>query len=105
MTGFPSLTPFEGKVITVAGASRGVGLALAKYLLVRGASLSISSSSPDNIAKAVADIEQELPQHKDRVLSAACDVTKLDQVEAWIALTMKHYGKIHGCANVSGKTS
>jgi hypothetical protein len=33
--------PFLGKVITVTGASRGLGLALSKYLLVRGARVSM----------------------------------------------------------------
>jgi NAD(P)-dependent dehydrogenase (short-subunit alcohol dehydrogenase family) len=32
--------PFDGKVIAVTGASRGLGLALSKYLLVRGATVS-----------------------------------------------------------------
>lgn len=32
--------PFAGKVIAVTGASRGLGLALSKYLLIRGATVS-----------------------------------------------------------------
>lgn len=101
----PSLTPFDGKVITIAGASRGVGLALAKYLLIRGARISISSSSAANIADAVADIGTELPGHdsKDLLMHAVCDITKLEDVASWIAETVRCFGRIDGCANVSGE--
>ncbi|KAF2439774.1 NAD(P)-binding protein [Karstenula rhodostoma CBS 690.94] len=94
---------FKDKVVTVAGASRGVGLATAKFVLLRGASVSISSSSAANIAKARAQILEEIPNCDDRLLDFACDITKLDQVEAWISETIKRFGRIDCCANVAGK--
>ncbi|KAI8213052.1 hypothetical protein K4K52_006369 [Colletotrichum sp. SAR 10_76] len=33
----------------------------------------------------------------------ACDITKYEEVQAWIAETMKRFGRIDACANVSGK--
>ncbi|KAI8222627.1 hypothetical protein K4K54_006762 [Colletotrichum sp. SAR 10_86] len=33
----------------------------------------------------------------------ACDITKHEDVQAWIAETMKRFGRIDACANVSGK--
>lgn len=91
---------FEGKVVTVAGASRGVGLATAKFVLLRGASVSISSSSATNIAKASANILAEIPNCEDRLMEFTCDITKLEQVEAWISETVKRFGRIDCCANV-----
>ncbi|KAF2631210.1 NAD(P)-binding protein [Macroventuria anomochaeta] len=91
---------FKEKVVTVAGASRGVGLATAKYVLARGAFVLISSSSAANIAKARAEIP-EIPNCEDRVLNFICDITKLEQVEAWIWETVKRFGRIDCCANLS----
>ena len=93
---------FKDKVVIVAGASRGVGLATAKYVLLRGASVSISSSSVVNIAKARAQLLEELPDRVDRLIDFACDITKLDQVEAWIFETIRQFGRIDCCANVAG---
>ncbi|KAI8303472.1 2,5-dichloro-2,5-cyclohexadiene-1,4-diol dehydrogenase [Colletotrichum sp. SAR11_59] len=99
----PTLTPFKGKVVTVAGASRGTGLATVKYLVLRGATVSMSSSSPKGIAKAHAEVLEECPGSDDRIMAMACDITKYEDVQAWIAETMKRFGRIDGCANVSGK--
>lgn len=94
---------FAGKVIAVAGASRGTGLATARQLLARGASVSISSSSPDNIAAAKTSLLEEHPDAADRIHTCAADITNLEEVEAWIAAVMQRFGRIDGCANVSGK--
>ncbi|KAF6828179.1 2,5-dichloro-2,5-cyclohexadiene-1,4-diol dehydrogenase [Colletotrichum plurivorum] len=99
----PTLTPFKGKVITVAGGSRGTGLATVKYLILRGATVSMSSSSPKGIAKAHAEVLNECPGSDDRVMAMACDITKHEHVQAWIAETINRFGRIDGCANVSGK--
>jgi len=37
--------PFLGRVIAVTGASRGLGLAVSKYLLIRGATVSMCVSN------------------------------------------------------------
>jgi NAD(P)-dependent dehydrogenase (short-subunit alcohol dehydrogenase family) len=40
----------DGKVALVTGASRGIGLAIAADLLARGASVTITSRKPDELA-------------------------------------------------------
>ncbi|KAH7324706.1 hypothetical protein B0I35DRAFT_449606 [Stachybotrys elegans] len=95
--------PFQDKVVTITGASRGVGLALAKYLLVRGATISISSSNADNIAAAAAELEKDFPDAKDRILSAAVNTKDLSAVAKWITDTVARFGKIDACANVAGR--
>jgi NAD(P)-dependent dehydrogenase (short-subunit alcohol dehydrogenase family) len=96
---------FSGKIITVAGASRGIGLATVKYLLARGATVSMSSSSDENLAKAVQELKEQFPDIdiEDCLMSQVCDITKLEMVEEWIRTTKARFGKIDGCANVSGK--
>lgn len=63
----------------------------------------MSSSSSDNIAKAVAEVKAVFPDIDDRLMSYVCDITKLSMVESWIAETIKRFGKIDACANVSGR--
>lgn len=104
-TATPPPQTFSGKVIVVAGASRGTGLAVVKYLLARGASVSMSSSSAANLGRALGELTGEFPLVKDRLLLQVCDVAKLETVEAWMAETVRRFGRIHGCANVAGRSS
>lgn len=95
--------PFKDKVITVTGASRGTGLALVHYLLERGATVSGCATSEANLAEAMAGIERDLAEHKNRVMFRAVDIGKPDMVKAWIEETVALHGKLDGCANVAGK--
>ena len=49
--------PFLGRVIAVTGASRGLGLAVSKYLLIRGATVSMCVSDVPifNMCETYAD--------------------------------------------------
>lgn len=47
-------------------------------------------------------ILQELPDVADRLHDHVADITKLEQVEAWIPAVMSRFGRIDGCANVAG---
>lgn len=62
----------------------------------------MSSSSPKGIAKAHAEVLEECPGSDDRIMTMACDITKYEDVQAWIAETMKRFGRIDASANVSG---
>lgn len=98
-------TPFKDKVITVCGASRGTGLATVKYLLIRGATVSMCSSSEASINAALEEVVKELPEHKNRVAAYKCDIRKLEDVENWIAKTLEKFGRLDACANVAGMPS
>ncbi|KAF6836081.1 short chain dehydrogenase family protein [Colletotrichum musicola] len=74
--------PFKGKVIAITGASRGTGLALAKYLLIRGATVSMCATTADNLATALSAVEKEIP-------------------DEWIDKTVERFGKLDGAANVA----
>lgn len=97
-----STHPFQDKVIVVTGASRGTGLALSRYLLVRGAKVSMAATSAENLAKALKDIEADIPEVKDRVMTAPVDVRKSEDVKAWIEATVAKWGPLDGAANVAG---
>ncbi|KAF4498340.1 D-arabinitol 2-dehydrogenase [Fusarium agapanthi] len=98
-----NLYPFQDKVIVVSGASRGTGLALSRYLLVRGAKVSMAATSEENLKKAVAGIEQDIPDVKERVIYFPTDVRNPDDVKAWIEGTVAKWGELDGAANVAAK--
>lgn len=95
--------PFQDKVIAVTGASRGTGLALTRYLLTRGAKVSMAATSEENLKKAIADIEKDIPNVEGRILSFPVDVSNPKDVENWIESTVAKWGELDGAANVAGE--
>ena len=96
--------PFAGKVISITGASRGLGLALSKYLLVRGATVSMCATSAENLSKAAKEIDNELPDAEGRYWTCVADIANLDSVRSWMEKTVEKFGKLDGCANVAGES-
>ena len=91
---------FSGKVITLTGGARGIGLATARYLIERGATLAISDVLSDELDKAVASLKVEFPEAE--ISSAVVNVRDADEVEKWILSVKDLNGKIHGCVNGAG---
>jgi NAD(P)-dependent dehydrogenase (short-subunit alcohol dehydrogenase family) len=89
---------FEGKVIALTGAGQGIGLATAKYLASRGASVSLADANPATLA----EVEKEFKAKSWPVLVTAVDVRKPDQVNSWIAATVEKFGNLDGAANIAG---
>ncbi|KAI6560992.1 hypothetical protein MCOR03_004093 [Pyricularia oryzae] len=97
------LYPFKDKVIAITGASRGTGLATARYLLLRGAKVSMCATSAENLAKAVSGIEQDIPNVQGRIMTHIVDVCKPEEVKAWIDATVARWGPLDGAANIAAK--
>ncbi|KAF9881890.1 short chain dehydrogenase family protein [Colletotrichum karsti] len=93
--------PFKDMVFAVTGASRGTGLALAKYLLIRGAKVSMCATTAANLATGLEEIEKEVPDVKGRVMTKVVDIGKLDTVQAWLKETVEVFGHLDGAANVA----
>ncbi|PVH94039.1 NAD(P)-binding protein [Periconia macrospinosa] len=93
--------PFAGKVITVTGASRGTGLALSKYLLARGATVSMCATTAANLEKAAKEIDELLPDAKSRYWMKVVDIGVPENVKSWIEETVQKFGPLDGCANVA----
>jgi 3-oxoacyl-[acyl-carrier protein] reductase len=75
----------------VAGASRGLGFAVARALAKEGVQVSLSSRSAESIAAAGAKIEQETGR---AVLSTPVDVRSADAIAQWHAATVERFGGI-----------
>ncbi|KAL2789329.1 hypothetical protein BJX66DRAFT_307192 [Aspergillus keveii] len=89
---------FTGKVIAITGAASGIGLALTNHLASLGASLSLAdiSSTP------LETLTTELRAAGTKVLSTTLDVSSSPAVDAWIASTTSHFGRLDGAANLAG---
>ncbi|KAK5050513.1 hypothetical protein LTR84_003794 [Exophiala bonariae] len=88
----------EGKVIALTGAASGIGLATAKLLGQRGATLSladINQGQLETVASALSD-------SGITAIFTVVDVTKSSDVKSFIEKTMKEFGRLDGAANLAG---
>jgi 3-oxoacyl-[acyl-carrier protein] reductase len=77
----------KGKVAMVAGASRGLGFAVAKALADEGARVSMASRDEAAIRAAAQRIDGE-------AMGTPVDVRSADAIREWAAATEKRYGGI-----------
>jgi len=96
-----------GKVIAVTGAASGMGLATAKGLFARGASLSLADIRGDALAQAASEVKaahasSSNNNNNNSIITTVVDIRKSDQVDAWIAKTVAHFGGLDGAANIAG---
>jgi 3-oxoacyl-[acyl-carrier protein] reductase len=89
----------KNRVALVAGASKGLGFAVAKALAAEGASVSISSRDENAITAAAKRIERETGA---RVLSMAVDVRDKAAIDRWIAHAADTLGGIDALMTNSG---
>lgn len=88
-----------GKVVLVAGASKGLGFAVAKALAGEGALVSISSRDEYAIAGAAKRIQRETGA---KVMSAAVDVRSAEAIDRWVRTTADRFGGIDALMTNSG---
>lgn len=81
----------KGKVALVAGASKGLGYAVARALAGEGATVSISSRDEKSIADAAARIERETGA---RVLAMPVDVRSAGDIQKWVKATADTFGGV-----------
>lgn len=89
----------KNKVALVAGASKGLGFAVARALAAEGASVSISSRDGNAIAAAAKRIEKDTGA---KVLPMAVDVRDKDAIDRWIAEAAGTFGGIDALMTNSG---
>jgi NAD(P)-dependent dehydrogenase (short-subunit alcohol dehydrogenase family) len=86
-----SLSP-EGRVIMISGASRGIGLAIAKRLQEDGYLLSLGVRRP-------GDLKGLDPE---RTLIAKFDATRPEDAQPWLDATLARFGRLDGLINNAG---
>ena len=81
----------SGKVAMVAGASRGLGYAVARGLAAEGAKVSIASRDEPRIQAAATRIGQETGSE---ALACAVDLRSARDIEQWHAASLARFGGI-----------
>ena len=89
----------KGKVALVAGASKGLGYAVARALAAEGARVSISSRDEVAIRGAASRIEGETGAD---VMATALDVRSADGIDAWIKASADRLGGLDALMTNSG---
>jgi 3-oxoacyl-[acyl-carrier protein] reductase len=81
----------KGRVAMVAGASRGLGLSVARALAAEGASVSLMSRDQTALCTAAKRLEQELGA---TALAVPGDVRSADAISAWHLATLEKFGGV-----------
>jgi len=92
------MDPFRGRVAVVTGGAGGIGGALARAFVARGAKLVLADVDEEALALAAKS-------HRERgaeVLAVPTDVTKREQVEALADATYRQFGAAHVVCNNAG---
>jgi 3-oxoacyl-[acyl-carrier protein] reductase len=79
------------KIAMVGGASRGLGLAVARTLALEGARVSMASRDASAIGQAAADLEQQTGAD---ILPVTADLRSRDAIEAWHRATLDAFGGV-----------
>ena len=83
---------FNNKKILVTGASKGIGLAIAKELAAEGAGLIISARSEENLQKAAG----EIGERKGELAVFPADTSKPEDIAALCEFVDKKFGNVGG---------
>jgi citronellol/citronellal dehydrogenase len=89
---------FKDKVAIVTGGGAGIGLAIARELGSLGAKVAISGRNLEKLDAAVTDLRGMGIE----VMSGACDIRKVDEINVFIEAVLKQYGRIDILINNAG---
>jgi 3-oxoacyl-[acyl-carrier protein] reductase len=97
------LLELSGQVALVTGASRGIGLAIARLLGQAGARLGLVARHAGPLGEAAAELEGLLGP--DRVLALPADVAREEQVNEAVAKLAAQWGRVDILVNNAGLIS
>ena len=86
----------ENRVILISGASSGIGLATAKYLLNEGYTLSLGVRNIEKTKELLSKFKS-----KNYIVNKF-EATELKTIDSWVENTVNNYGKIDGLVNNAG---
>jgi len=90
--------PLAGKVALITGASRGIGLAIAKGLAAMGAKISVCARDAGRLIAVAADLER----HGITVLAVPADVSRAADVATLVQKTEQSLGPVEILVNNAG---
>ena len=86
-----------GKTAIVTGASKGIGLAIARACLAEGAKVSICGRTQDSLDAALAELGGDAPA--DHVQGAICDVGDAEALAAYVEAAAGKLGGLFALVN------
>jgi NADP-dependent 3-hydroxy acid dehydrogenase YdfG len=92
------MSGIKGKVIAITGASSGIGEAAARLLAQKGAHVALGARRTDRLESLVSAIRAEGGSAQYRAL----DVTKQEDVEAFVNFAQSEFGKVDVVINNAG---
>jgi 3-oxoacyl-[acyl-carrier protein] reductase len=89
-------TPFAGRAAIITGATRGIGFGIAKELVTLGASVCITARKPDELDRAIAELD---PDGSGRAIASRGSADDAEHQEATIQATIQAFGRIDYLVN------
>ena len=96
------MTTFAGKTLFISGASRGIGLAIAKRVAADGANIALVAKTTEPHPKLPGTIytaAREIEEVGGQALPIVGDVRDGDSVDAAVAKAVEQFGGIDICVN------
>lgn len=88
--------------VVITGATKGIGLAIAREAVNLGARVLLVSRSPEDLADVRASLIADVGAKEDAVIVQACDVATADGRAALIARARDAWGAVDGLVNNVG---
>jgi len=89
----------DGRSAIITGASKGLGLAMAKEFAASGADVAILARNPDSLDEAAAIVSATA---SGRVATFSCDVGKADEIQKTFDDVIATFGKVDILINNAG---
>ena len=96
------MSSLKGKTLFITGASRGIGLAIAKRAARDGANIAIAAKSAEphkHLPGTIYTAAEEIEAAGGKALPIVCDIRFEEQVEAAVGQTVEKFGGIDICVN------
>lgn len=90
---------FGGRHVLLTGASRGLGLEIARHLAREGACLTLLARTEEDLEAAREEVAQ---LGAADALGLSCNVRRQEEVEAAVARAVAHHGRLDAFVHVAG---